>query len=91
MRMRISEIDALAAHIAEAEALQARFECGGRFVTERLAEGEVEGGGDPLLDCIPGVFQARGRVLFLDDEKAVVGEARAAACEERVPLVVGIL
>ena len=70
VRMDIPRIDALGDDRFEAMAAQASDEIGGDLVAEGLAEGEVEGGGEALLQAVPRVFHAGGRIVLLDQQCA---------------------
>src|ERR1043165_3834464 len=79
VRVRVAEIDAPRRLGVEAVAAEALREGARRLVAERLAEGEAERGGEPLLQAVPGILHARRGVLLLDDQQPSGADARGGA------------
>ena len=85
VRVRIAEIDPLLLEHLKPVRAQPRGKRGRRLVAERLAEGEVGGGGEGFLQAIDPLLRARGRIVLFDDQDAAGFESLANAIEKRVP------
>src|SRR5438128_6752496 len=84
--MRIAAVDALRFDYSEAMRLQALYELRRRLVTETFAEGEVEGGGEALLQAIDRMLDARGGIVLFNDENSAGPEALSYPVEQCVPI-----
>src|SRR5437899_323901 len=84
--MRIAAVDALRFDYNEPMRSQAFYELRRRLVAETFAEGEVEGGGEPLLQAIDRMLDARGRIVLFNDENSAGPQALSHAVEQQVPI-----